>query len=189
VLPNDDEEVERLQDIQYCIRKLLGRNIVPPISNSPDLIGETAQSYNRLRVVDVGTGSGLWAIQVAEQYPNAQIVGTDISPVQPTVGVPANCEFRLESALDGLKFHDGSVDLLHSRLHSPSGGGLKFSRWLVLGVPADCWPRYLSEVYRVLKPGTGFLQMLEYERKGVGRVYSQNDSCPKTSALYKVCAI
>ena len=59
-------------------------------------------------------------------------------------------------------------------------------RWLVLGVPTDRWPVYLSEVYRVLKPGTGWLQMLEFDREGVGRVYSENDSVPEESALSKV---
>jgi hypothetical protein len=39
MLPNDEEELERLQDIQYCFRKFLGRNIVAPISAKPQLIG------------------------------------------------------------------------------------------------------------------------------------------------------
>jgi cyclopropane fatty-acyl-phospholipid synthase-like methyltransferase len=64
--------------------------------------------------VDIGTGSGLWAIQVAEEYPNTRVIGTDISPVQPTE-VPQNCDFQIESLLEGLSFDTGSVDLLHSR--------------------------------------------------------------------------
>jgi ubiquinone/menaquinone biosynthesis C-methylase UbiE len=68
-----------------------------------------------LIVVDVGTGSGLWALEVADQFPDAEIIGTDLSPVQPTDDIPQNCQFRVESLLDGLHFDDGSVDLLHSR--------------------------------------------------------------------------
>jgi ubiquinone/menaquinone biosynthesis C-methylase UbiE len=64
--------------------------------------------------VDIGTGSGLWAIQVAEEYPNAKVIGTDISPVQPNE-VPPNCEFQLENLLEGLSFDTGNVDFLHSR--------------------------------------------------------------------------
>jgi hypothetical protein len=41
VLPNDEEEVGRLQDIQHCILKYFGKNILAPISSTPDLIGET----------------------------------------------------------------------------------------------------------------------------------------------------
>jgi ubiquinone/menaquinone biosynthesis C-methylase UbiE len=68
-----------------------------------------------LIVVDVGTGSGLWALEVADEFPDAEVIGTDLSPVQPTDDVPQNCQFRVESLLDGLNFDDGSVDLLHSR--------------------------------------------------------------------------
>jgi len=65
-------------------------------------------------IVDIGTGSGLWAIEVAEEYPNTKVIGTDISPVQPIDG-PANCEFQLENLLEGLSFDTGSVEFLHSR--------------------------------------------------------------------------
>ena len=43
MLPNDEEEVERLQDIQYCFRKFLGKNIVAPISLKPQLISPILQ--------------------------------------------------------------------------------------------------------------------------------------------------
>lgn len=68
-----------------------------------------------LIIVDVGTGSGLWAIEVAKAYPTARVIGTDISPTQHTNELPPNCEYRLESILDGLSVDDNSVDLLHSR--------------------------------------------------------------------------
>jgi Methyltransferase domain len=115
ILPNDEEELARLQDVHYCMRRLLRKNVVVPISNNPELIGKPADNDKMLMIVDIGTGSGLWAIDVADQYPNARVIGTDISPTQPTDDLPPNCEFRLESLLDGLNFDDGSVDLLHSR--------------------------------------------------------------------------
>ncbi|GKU22440.1 unnamed protein product [Fusarium langsethiae] len=34
-------------------------------------------------VLDVGTGTGIWAIDFADEYPNAEVTGTDISPIQP----------------------------------------------------------------------------------------------------------
>ena len=36
------------------------------------------------RVLDIGTGTGIWAIEMGDQYPNADIIGTDLSPVQPS---------------------------------------------------------------------------------------------------------
>lgn len=35
------------------------------------------------RILDIGTGSGIWAMQMAEQYPESMVIGTDLSPVQP----------------------------------------------------------------------------------------------------------
>lgn len=36
------------------------------------------------RILDVGTGTGIWAIDVGDEYPNTEIIGTDISPTQPS---------------------------------------------------------------------------------------------------------
>jgi len=35
-------------------------------------------------ILDVGTGTGLWAIDMADMYPMGQVTGTDISPIQAT---------------------------------------------------------------------------------------------------------
>jgi hypothetical protein len=45
--PNDDEEVTRLDELQYVIRCFFGRNILAPISRKPS------------RILDIGTGSGI----------------------------------------------------------------------------------------------------------------------------------
>ena len=65
-------------------------------------------------VVDVGCGSGAWAIQVAGAYPSARVWGVDISPVQPMI-VPHNCEFIVHNLNAGLGFDNGSVDLVQGR--------------------------------------------------------------------------
>jgi hypothetical protein len=39
MLLNDEEEYERLQDIQYFIHAFLGKNVIVPISPVPDSIG------------------------------------------------------------------------------------------------------------------------------------------------------
>jgi hypothetical protein len=45
-LPNDDEEIVRLDELQFVIRGLFGRNILAPINRNPTTI------------LDLGTGSG-----------------------------------------------------------------------------------------------------------------------------------
>ena len=67
--------------------------------------------------MDIGTGAGQWAIEVAGEYPDAEVIGTDISPVQPWADAPENCRFRVESLLDGLCFDTGSLDLVNCRLY------------------------------------------------------------------------
>ncbi|SPO01700.1 related to methyltransferase [Cephalotrichum gorgonifer] len=49
------------------------------------------------KVLDIGTGNGSWAIDFADEYPNVEVIGTDVSPIQ-SAWVPPN-----------LKFDDGSV--------------------------------------------------------------------------------
>jgi len=34
-------------------------------------------------VLDLGTGTGIWAIDFADENPNAVVTGTDLSPIQP----------------------------------------------------------------------------------------------------------
>ena len=64
--------------------------------------------------MDVGTGTGVWAIEVADEFTTAMVYGTDLSPIQHT-SVPINAEFRLMDLNEGLLFDDGSTDLVHSR--------------------------------------------------------------------------
>jgi methylase of polypeptide subunit release factors len=37
------------------------------------------------RILDLGTGTGIWAVDMADKYPSANVIGTDLSPVQPTL--------------------------------------------------------------------------------------------------------
>ena len=36
------------------------------------------------KILDVGTGTGIWAIEMGDEYPNAEVLGTDLSPTQPS---------------------------------------------------------------------------------------------------------
>ena len=36
------------------------------------------------RILDLGTGTGLWVLEMAERFPKATVIGNDLSPIQPT---------------------------------------------------------------------------------------------------------
>ncbi|RDW65600.1 hypothetical protein BP5796_10292 [Coleophoma crateriformis] len=64
-------------------------------------------------VLDIATGTGIWAIEFAQQYPSASVLGTDLSPIQPT-HVPSNCSFEIDDAEDDWSYPD-PFDFIHGR--------------------------------------------------------------------------
>ncbi|OAL30015.1 hypothetical protein AYO22_01921 [Fonsecaea multimorphosa] len=86
ILPNDESDQDNVAtDIQneHFLATFDGRAHFAPGA-------DTAQ-----RVLDVGTGTGIWAIQYADAHPAAQVIGVDLSPIQPT-HVPPNCSFEID---------------------------------------------------------------------------------------------
>ncbi|KAF5987570.1 putative multicopper oxidase [Fusarium bulbicola] len=89
------------------------------------------------QAIDIGTGTGIWAIDFADQYPGAEIIGTDLSPIQPS-WVPPNVQFEIEDCTREWTFKSDFADYIHVR-------------WL-MGSVRD-WDAFFSEAYRVCKPG------------------------------------
>jgi hypothetical protein len=46
-------------------------------------------------ILDLGTGTGIWAVDMADKYESASVIGVDIAPCQTTF-VPPNCQFEVE---------------------------------------------------------------------------------------------
>lgn len=73
----------------------------------------------------------------ADDYPAAHVVGTDISPIQPTA-VPPNLEFQIMDATEDWDFHM-KFDFVHTRLMN--------------GFSIRSWPHFYSQAFEHMKPG------------------------------------
>jgi SAM-dependent methyltransferase len=101
VLPNDEEEQERMNLHHRSMRLVLhDQHWISPIQPT--------------RILDVGTGTGIWAIDVADQIPSAHVVGVDLSPIQPTL-IPPNLQFEIMDADDTWEGFEQHFDLIHTQ--------------------------------------------------------------------------
>ncbi|EIW67923.1 hypothetical protein TREMEDRAFT_63811 [Tremella mesenterica DSM 1558] len=93
-------------------------------------------------VLDVGTGSGAWPCEIAQEFPNAEVIGVDLAPTWNDNDLPDNVEFQQGDITAGLPFPDGRFDVVHGRT-------------LVAGIRD--WPQYINEMIRLVKPGGLFI--------------------------------
>ena len=92
----------------------IGRDI--QVSNLFHVIHSTCKSLTlpHQRVLDVGTGTGIWAIDFADEFPDTTVYGTDLSPIQPEL-VPPNCIFEVDDAQDLWTYPVDYFDFIHLR--------------------------------------------------------------------------
>ncbi|KAM0553242.1 hypothetical protein ACHAPJ_007531 [Fusarium lateritium] len=136
-LPNDDIEKQRL-DLQHNLFILMLNNrlgLAPP--NDP---GAKVK-----RVLDVGTGTGIWAIDYADEHPDTKVIGVDLSPIQPSF-VPPNVEFIIDDIEEPWAYSE-PFDYVHSRM-------MTFS--------IKSWQDLATIIYENLVPG-GYVEMLEID--------------------------
>ncbi|KAJ3036421.1 hypothetical protein HDV00_002745 [Rhizophlyctis rosea] len=140
VLPNDDEEMDRLHLQHYMIRLLWKGNFSAPV--------EVVLRGEGSRCLDLGCGSGIWCMEMATDFPTIHFTGLDMSPVQPGNIKPRNVDFMTGDLTKlPLPFGDGTFDFVHMRL-------------LLLGLRAEFWPTLIAEVVRITKPG-GWVEFME----------------------------
>lgn len=166
VLPNDDAEQERL-DLQHHIWRLLVQGALytaplhipqPGERSTSTSSGSTSTSGSDFRILDLGCGTGIWAIDMADQFPRASVFGVDLSPIQPE-WVPGNCRFHVDDYEDEWTYRDDEAfDYIHGRALSGT-------------VANDAWPNFYRQVRQNLKPG-GWCEMQEYD----AWIFSDDDS-------------
>ncbi|HEY7348247.1 MAG TPA: class I SAM-dependent methyltransferase [Ktedonobacterales bacterium] len=149
VLPKDQAEGDRLDLQHYLLKIAAGGLYRAPIRQTR-------------AILDVATGTGIWAREMALEFPNARVIGFDIdrTPLERSLEVlgpggqfPTNFSFQMADALKPFPFEDGAFDFVHGRLMSPF-------------IPKAQWPHVASEMMRVLRPG-GHIELVDMERPPV----------------------
>lgn len=138
VLPNDDDEADRVHQQHWILRYALQSNYQAPL---------TDQLEKGITVLDSGCGPATWTFEMGEAWPNSTFHGIDASCVFPENIKPANVEFVLGNIAKEIPYADNTFDYVHQRL-------------LLLGLTNDDWDNALKELYRVLKPG-GYIEIAE----------------------------
>jgi SAM-dependent methyltransferase len=128
-LPKDLAEVSRLDFQHYIYRNVLRGNFLVPLTDP------TA-------ILDVAAGTGIWGKEMAQQFPQARVVGLDLEDIKASGPIPANYQFVQGNLLDGLPFVANSFDFVHQRLILASADGC------LPGTPAGDAPRRLDRVAR-----------------------------------------
>ena len=85
-------------------------------------------------------------MDVADDYPGAHVLGTDLSPIQPGL-VPPNLEFQVADADEDWDM-PGRFDLVHTRYMN--------------GFSIRSWPRFYKQAFISMKPG-GWVENQEFD--------------------------
>lgn len=102
--PNDEAEQDR-EDMKHACVKMLCQN---------KLAFAPIDQVNLHNALDIGTGTGIWAIEFGDLFPSANVMGIDLSPIQPD-WVPANVHFVVDDAESEWIYPPDHFDYIHTR--------------------------------------------------------------------------
>ncbi len=135
MLPNFNQEIDRLDLQHYMLRYLLKGNYIAPIAKPA-------------HILDVGCGTGRWVIEMAQEFPQAKLNGIDLKrPEGATSHFPHNSHFHAGNVLNELPFEESFFDFVHQRL-------------LIFAIPQARWQPLVNELVRVTRRG-GWVELIE----------------------------
>ncbi|MCJ1468465.1 Secondary metabolism regulator lae1 [Pseudocyphellaria aurata] len=137
--PCDEQEKDRM-DIFHKMFSVARREQLHSTTFIPN--------YEPPRILDLGAGTGIWAIDMADKYPDAEVVGIDLVNIQPE-RIPPNLRFRIPRDFESPWFlGEDAWDLIHLRMGYGS---------------ISSWSEMYHNVFRHLKPGYGYFEQVEID--------------------------
>jgi SAM-dependent methyltransferase len=150
LMPHDDTERDRL-DILHAMIILL-RDPNRRLTNTPTslLAGRRNGSERQRvpRVLDLGCGTGIWMLEMARRFHDAEFVGVDIHRMGPTNLEPNVTYTAPWNYEDIWQFGGETWDLIHLQMG--------------LGSVAD-WGRLFTQTMLHLTPATGYFELVEVD--------------------------
>ncbi|KAI9877609.1 MAG: hypothetical protein M1830_003317 [Pleopsidium flavum] len=152
MLTRREKENDRL-DIAHKLFdvRLKGKLHLAPIGKNPQ------------RILDLGTGTGIWAIEMGDKYPSAEILGNDLSPIQPR-WVPPNVRFEVDDIESDWAYSE-KFDYIHCRC---------------LASALKDWPNLIRQSFEHTKPG-GWVEFQDLDITWT----SPDGSLKDSSSIYK----
>ncbi|KAG8907300.1 hypothetical protein FRB99_004749 [Tulasnella sp. 403] len=136
ILPADDEEQDR-QDMQHRAMYHFVGGLFPWPERVEPLLAPS--NTHRPAILDIGTGSGTWVLDMGQRYPHADVVGIDlVPPLIEVQNIPENCRFEIDDVNLSMMHYASTFDFVHMRAVDP--GIHDFESWLY-------------SIAQVLKPG------------------------------------
>ncbi|KAK0633849.1 S-adenosyl-L-methionine-dependent methyltransferase [Immersiella caudata] len=133
--PNDELELQRL-DLTH---EMMVKGTGGVLYHSP------LDPTKTKRIMDIGTGTGIWAMVMADKFPEAEVLGNDLSAVQPT-WVPPNVKFEIDD-VESPWLHEKPFDFI-------------FCRYMCACI-AD-WPKLVGSIHAGLRPG-GWAEFQDFD--------------------------
>ncbi|KAJ5833918.1 hypothetical protein N7474_002229 [Penicillium riverlandense] len=137
IIPSDEQQFESYE-AGHLVTLMLDLDRENPFFRAP--IVDSLQN-----ILDIGTGKGSWAIDVADMFPETSVRGVDLYP-PPVTWMPPNCTLEVDDVLQEWTWTE-KFDLIHLRN-------------MVGSFSEHDWEIVYKRCYNGLKPG-GWIEQLE----------------------------
>ncbi|HLJ35011.1 MAG TPA: class I SAM-dependent methyltransferase [Ktedonobacteraceae bacterium] len=139
--------VEHYQEIHRTLEQQLFRALQDYLVEQGRLLPDGFDRSEVWQILDIACGTGQWVRDVANKFPDIEVVGLDINAeaidiahILTNTGRIENAAFMVGDMLRMMEIQDNSFDVVHARFLAPV-------------VQTRLWPAVLQELLRVCRPG------------------------------------